>query len=160
MVMRQRHKLVLGAAGITSLLCAAVIIALLFTRHAEAPEHTMAQSDCVSIGSKCYVLETADTDETRQRGLSGRAGLDENTGMLFEFEQPSIGHCFWMKDMKFSIDMIWLDDQKKVVKIESDVLPATYPNSFCPESPAQYVIELDSGEAVAAGLKVNDTVNL
>ncbi len=72
--------------------------------------------------------------------------------MLFVFEGVAV-QCFWMKDMHFSIDIIWLDAEKRVVHIEKDVSPETYPRTFCPSKPAKYVIELSAGEASRSSIR-------
>lgn len=93
----------------------------------------------------------ASTSVDRSRGLSGRASLPPDTGMLFVF--PSSGtHGFWMKDMLFSIDIIWVDEEKRVVSLLRDVSPETYPEVFLPKTPARYVLELDSGGADEWGI--------
>ena len=97
--------------------------------------------------------EIADDQTEREKGLSGREDLADNSAMLFKFETESKDHCFWMKDTKFSLDMIWLDANKKVVTIKNNVAPETYPNSFCPGQPAQYVIEIPAGKSDMYGLK-------
>jgi uncharacterized protein len=102
--------------------------------------------------------EIADDQNERQQGLSGRDKLADDGAMLFKFEQASDGICFWMKDMKFPIDMIWLDTNKKVVTVRSNVAPETYPNSFCPDSPAKYVIEIPAGKSEEYGLKAGAEV--
>ncbi len=72
-------------------------------------------------------------------------------GMLFIF--PELGRqSFWMKDMLFPIDIIWVDADKKVVGIASDVLPETYPETFAPPSEIKYVLELNSGGAASYGI--------
>lgn len=96
------------------------------------------------LGNKSYKLEVADTAEARQQGLSGRAKLKDDEGLLFVFDQTG-RQCFWMKDMKFSIDIIWLDANKKVVQLEKNIAPSTYPNTLCADN-AQYVIELNAGQ--------------
>jgi uncharacterized membrane protein (UPF0127 family) len=93
----------------------------------------------------CYTLEVADSNAERVKGLSGREGLMQNSGMLFVFPNTT-EQCFWMKDMKFSIDIIWLNDKKEIVKLEENVSPNTYPQNFCAPD-TKYVIELNSGEA-------------
>ena len=97
-------------------------------------------------------IELADTAKKRQLGLSGRKSISENDGMLFVFASSSKNNCFWMKDMNFAIDMVWLDDQKKVVTITQNVGPETYPKSFCPDSPAKYGLELKSGNSNTKGI--------
>ncbi|MDP3725202.1 MAG: DUF192 domain-containing protein, partial [Nanoarchaeota archaeon] len=65
----------------------------------------------VRIGKHEFIAEVADTEEERARGLSGRDSLDEMRGMLFLFDSPAGGpevQSFWMKDMKFPIDIIWV----------------------------------------------------
>ena len=112
----------------------------------------------VLLGNTLYTLEIADTDLLREKGLSYRPSLDTHTGMLFVFTVPGTLK-FWMKDMNFPIDMIWLDADKKVVHIEHSLSPSTYPQSFGPEIPTQYVIEIPAGEAAKVGLTVGDIVS-
>jgi len=99
--------------------------------------------------------ETAETSEAQAEGLSGRDSLAANAGMLFIYPEPS-NHCFWMKDMKFPLDIIWLNENKRVVTIEEDVKPETYPKSFCPDLPAMYVIEVNAGTVNKAGVHKGD----
>ena len=111
---------------------------------------------CLKVDGKCFELEVADDDEERMKGLSGRASLPADQGMLFIFGQPE-EQCFWMKDMKFGIDMVWTDRQKKILKIQENVSPETYPDSFC-ENDTQYVLEFNQGFAARYGLKVGTTL--
>lgn len=98
-----------------------------------------------------FYLENADTNVARAQGLSGRVSMAEKEGMLFIFNQES-NQCFWMKDMRFPLDIIWLNSQNKIVKIEPNVLPDTYPMQFCAIS--QYVVELNRGIAAKNNLKI------
>lgn len=107
----------------------------------------------------CIELEVADTNEERAKGLSGRENMPSNKGMLFKFDSPG-KKCIWMKDMNFSIDIIWLNSDKSITHIEKDVSPNTYPKSFCPSNDSQYVIELNSGVSDAAELRVGQKLNL
>lgn len=100
-------------------------------------------------------LEVVDTDETRSRGLSNRSSLPLGQGMLFVYDNPAI-HCFWMKDMQFPLDMIWVNADRTVVHIERSVAPNTYPKSFCPGDAAQYVIELNAGQAAELGIRIGN----
>ncbi len=98
-------------------------------------------------------VETVNTPELRTLGLSGRQSLGNNEGMLFVFDEPSISYCFWMKDMNFSLDMIWLTEDKKVINIARNVSPDTYPDeNFCPEAPAKYVLEVNANRAMELGI--------
>lgn len=65
----------------------------------------------------------------------------------------------WMKNMKFSIDMVWVNGQNKITKIEKNVTPGTYPQTFCADN-TSYVLELNSGAATKAGLSVGQRLSL
>ena len=83
------------------------------------------------------------------KGLSVKDALDENEAMLFVFGNEG-EHTFWMKDMKFPIDIIWLDGNKTVVHIEHNLQPCGY-GLLCPTyKPSQdslYVLETVGGFA-------------
>lgn len=106
-----------------------------------------------------YHLDIAATDETRLRGLGGRSSMKDDQGMVFVFDQPK-SECFWMKDMQFPLDIIWMDANKKVVYIEKNVVPGTYPKSFCPSENAKYVIELGAGQVARSHISVGQTLGL
>ena len=73
------------------------------------------------------------------------------------FEKPE-KEGFWMKDMKFSIDIIWIDENMSVIHIEKSLSPDTYPKVYYPESPAKYVLEVSAGQADSLGLKIGDKI--
>ena len=104
-----------------------------------------------SINSHTVNAEVASTPAARQQGLSGRKCINQNEGMLFVFDQPG-SYSFWMKDMNFPIDIIWIDANHHVVTVKSNVNPSTYPQSFVNSNPAQYVIEIKAGRAQALGI--------
>lgn len=107
----------------------------------------------------CIYLEQVNDPAGRAVGLAKYDSLPLTQGMLFVFE-PHSQACMWMKDMQFAIDMVWLDPDRRVIKIEKSVPPDSYPTSFCSEQPAQYVIELAAGVADKAGLKVGQQITL
>ena len=112
----------------------------------------------ISIQGVPLQVAVAETENEREQGLSGRAGLSEGQGMLFVFEKDDI-YSFWMKDMLFSIDILWIDAEGKIVFLKKDVSPQTYPTPFTPDSPARYVLEVPAGFAmrheITAGSKVD-----
>lgn len=108
--------------------------------------------------SACVKLETVSTHPARQAGLSGRKHLAAEEGMLFVFESP-LNACMWMKDMRFNIDIVWVDHAKKIIRIKKDVGPDTYPESFCAQD-TLYVIELASGVAEQTGLRVGQQLKI
>jgi hypothetical protein len=109
-------------------------------------------------GSDIYLLEASTTAEQEQ-GLSDVPSLASDTGMLFVFPSPG-PYGFWMKDMDFSLDMVWLDQDFEIVHIESGLSPGTYPNVYYPGSPAQYVVEVASGTAQKFGLQAGQTMEI
>lgn len=113
----------------------------------------------VVVGGQSLPVELADTPEKRMRGLSGRESLPENRGMLFVFPEEGI-YGFWMKDMRFSIDILWLSSSGEVVHIVESVTPESYPESFTPEKAALYVLELPAGFARIHGVSLGSIVTL
>jgi uncharacterized membrane protein (UPF0127 family) len=141
----------------TALVCITVGLGVLYTYiNNQAPvtteQATSTQFAYLQTADRCVQLAVADTPEQRRRGLSGYNFLDDNEGMLFAYDQPG-NYGFWMKDMDFPIDIIWLDGDNEVVTLKRDVSPASFPNTFYPTELAKNVIEVASGEA--RQLKVN-----
>lgn len=127
------------------------------------PTQPLALKPIVRVGGLEYPVELAVESEDRIRGLSGRASLDAETGMLFVFEQPD-RFRFWMKEMQFSLDIVWISSECRVVDVSENVPfpdPSTPTNElprYSPESLAQYVLEINGGEAVERGLGIGDNV--
>lgn len=112
----------------------------------------------VSLGISEYKLEVAKTNLERQQGLSGREKLQEYAGMLFVFEKPG-KYPFWMKDMRFPIDIIWVNENKTIVEINKNIQPETYPKTFGPPSPIQYVIEINALASNKSKIEVGQTLD-
>jgi len=91
-------------------------------------------------------VEVASTPEQKERGLSGRSGLPAGEGMLFAFDKEQ-KPAFWMKDMLFSIDIIWMDKSGEIVDISQNLSPSSYPETFTPKKPAAWVLEVNAGFA-------------
>ena len=113
----------------------------------------------VKIGSHVVKTEVVQSKQEQQKGLSNRQCIGTQQGMLFVFDKP--GHySFWMKDMRFAIDIIWIGADHKVVGIEKKVEPSTYPDSFInKDNSALYVLELQAGQVDALGIDLNTLVN-
>ncbi len=111
-------------------------------------------------GTTTLFLQVADDDTERALGLGQRDSLGEGIdGMFFIFSGPS-QDGIWMKDMRFAIDIIWLDQDLKIVDIAKRVSPNTYPKTFTPRTPANYVVELAAGRSDELGLKINNAFAL
>lgn len=98
----------------------------------------------ISFGDKTYTVYISDTEESRESGLSGWKELTSDEAMIFVFDKEG-EYPFWMKDMLFPIDIVWLDSSFKPVHIEKNVSPDTYPKKFVNSISARYVLELRSG---------------
>ncbi|MDO8655120.1 MAG: DUF192 domain-containing protein [bacterium] len=109
----------------------------------------------IRIGNQELSVEIADTIAKQVRGLSGHQPLKENEGMLFMYENPRV-LSFWMKDMRFPIDIIWIDEHKNIVGIASDISPDTFPQTFSSAVPVQYVLEVSAGWAEFHGVVAGD----
>ena len=124
-----------------------VVLLVLLFRHFKASNKTIFLPN-----NNRLTAELAKSPEAIAKGLSGRLSLKPNQAMLFVYEVEQ-EYCFWMKDMNFSVDIIWLNNAKEVVDVEQDVSADTYPQTFCPDQPAKYVLETNSGVAASTGLK-------
>jgi uncharacterized membrane protein (UPF0127 family) len=104
-------------------------------------------------------LEIVRTSEEQQRGLSGRELLAENAGMLFVYKEPAIPG-FWMPDMNFSIDIIWIDENRNIIGVAENISPDTFPETFSPPSPILYVLEVNAGWSEIHNISADDEVVL
>ncbi len=140
-------------------LCAGLFVIVAFVVGIFTTLDIATKDRCVIVlPSQCISLEHVDTPADRELGLSGRVDMPEGKGMLFVFDQPTKA-CMWMKDMQFPLDMVWLNQDEKIIKIQRAITPETYPESFCANN-SLYVIELNSGIADKAGLRVGQQLNL
>src|SRR3989344_2558804 len=113
----------------------------------------------ITINDVVVEAERADSFLKRQQGLSGRKQLKENGGMFFIFDKPA-AYPFWMKDMEFPIDIIWIDENYRVVDITKNALPESFPKIFLPSKPVKYVLEVNAGFADKNNISVNDKIEM
>lgn len=105
------------------------------------------------VGSGVYHLWVADTEDKRVRGLSGVEKLSPDGGMILKFETEGMW-SIWMKDMKIPLDIIWINEEKKIVYIVKNATPELSTDTvFSPKEKARYVIELPAGSVEKAGIK-------
>lgn len=109
----------------------------------------------ITIGGATVFAYVADTPVKRTRGLSGKSELALNEGMFFIFEYPTIPE-FWMKDMFFPIDIVWIGEDKRVVATSDNLSPDSYPEVFSPQTPVMYVLEVPAGFVLKNGIKSGD----
>lgn len=130
---------------VIAMVLAAVVVVIIGLR-SDAPKGDYL----LQTQRQTYVLEAVTTPASQKRGLGGRESMPQNQGMLFPYDRED-KRCFWMKSMRFPIDIIWVDSRKRITHVEAGLQPSSYPQTYCAQ--AQYVIELNSGEARKNNLK-------
>lgn len=118
-----------------------MFVAISFVQHSVL---NIKQNPYLEIGTAKLEIEIADTDAARAQGLSGRAALAANRGLLFIFDRADY-HGFWMKEMNFPIDIIWLDDNWQVIDLTENISPKDFPTTYQPRAPARYILEVNAG---------------
>lgn len=105
------------------------------------------------------MVEVADSDKKRQQGLMFRKSLNDNQGMLFIYQEEGV-HAFWMKNMRFPLDIIWIDSKKTIVDIYEFALPC---KDFCktitPRANAKFVLEVNAGFARNKQVRIGNKVS-
>ncbi len=118
----------------------------------------------VSIRDQIFLVDVAVTPLEKQRGLGGRDRLAEKHGMLFPYDHKEI-FPFWMRGMRFPIDIIWIAD-KTVVDITHNAPVASDPENtailptYKPKTPVDTILEINAGEAVKYGIQIGDAVRI
>jgi len=110
----------------------------------------------IGIGNTYFNVEIAKTNEERARGLMGRESLPENGGMWFVFPN-NVQDEFWMKDTLVPLDIIYVDENMKVVHINPNTVPEST-EMISSEVPYRYVLEVPAGSAEKFDIKVDDVV--
>ncbi|OGL95229.1 hypothetical protein A2348_02830 [Candidatus Uhrbacteria bacterium RIFOXYB12_FULL_58_10] len=146
--MRWPKNIMLSLAIVSVVLAVIVNLPIWYDSHVILPDGTSID------------VEVADSAEERRVGLSGHAWLDADRGMLFLFDEPG-RYGFWMKDMDFPIDIIWLRGET-IVNVTPDVpvpdgddLPQYLPNTA-----VDGVLEVNAGFAQAHGLVAGDLLDI
>lgn len=147
--MKDKGKFVLGVL-ITMVMTALILRTINF----------YTKNGTVEINHKVFKAEIVKDSWELEKGLGGRTSLAENRGMLFIFSKEDY-YQFWMKGMNFSIDILWINQGRIVDIKEKAPVPVTnYLESYRPEAPAKYVLEIGAGLAEKYGIKVGDVVKL
>ncbi len=104
----------------------------------------------ITIDGKGIPVSIADTETERAQGLSGTTALQKGSGKLFIFERPA-KYGFWMKDMQYPLDIVWIGSGFTVVDVIENILPESYPSVFYPKHEALFVVEVNAFEAKKLG---------
>ncbi len=119
---------------------------------------TQAETVRLCFETKCINAEVADTFNERRIGLMHRKHLPKNRGMLFIFEQPE-KHSFWMKNTLIPLDIMWIDENQKIVHIEKAEPCKQEPcTSYKPPVNAKYVVEVNKGFAEKHNIEVGQKI--
>ena len=114
------------------------------------------------IGKLSIKLEIADDSYKKAKGLMYRSRLQRDKGMLFIFAAER-RYSFWMLNMQFGIDILWLDRNMRIVDITKGAMPAKSifnSRNYSPSKPAMYVIETCCGFADESGIKPGNKISL
>lgn len=149
--MQTRLKTII--AGSLILIVVGVVIVLTDTQQPTPVVSSTPQQIVIVFGTSTIAVDVARTPASWEKGLSGRTSLAPNTGMLFIFNRPDLW-AIWMKDMLFPIDIVWLDVAHRVIKVEENIAPETYPKTYEPKTPARYILELPAGTVKSTGITV------
>ena len=167
MSLRNKNKIYVITAII---ICAGVLVLFVWSLRASAPtsgtpaltsenSKVLDNFKTIQIGAATIHAELATTQAEQIQGLSGRTFLSTSTGMFFVFNRSS-NWGIWMKDMNFSIDVLWIADDMKVSDIVENMSPASYPTAYKPHVPARYVLEVPAGTVKSGGITVGQNVVL
>jgi uncharacterized membrane protein (UPF0127 family) len=120
-----------------------------------------AAGTTVELKGKKFDVEIADNPEARARGLMFRDSMDADHGMLFLFDRAD-PQAFWMKNTHIPLDILYFDENYKLVSAQERVPPCrSDPCSVYPSTgPAKYVLELNSGTAEKLGVKPGDLLTV
>jgi uncharacterized membrane protein (UPF0127 family) len=114
----------------------------------------------VKIGNAVIEVEVAKTLTAQERGLSGRENLNKNEGMLFVFPEKDF-YSFWMKEMKFPIDIIWIaDDRVADIAYNVPTVATEFLKTYQPKEPVNFVLEVNAGFSLSHDIKVGDGVKI
>lgn len=140
----------------------AVILVVVFTSDKKSESSTKCgpyrNDKTVQIESEKIRTEVASNPTEHEKGLSGRPCIEPNQGMLFVFDKA--GHYpFWMKDMNFPIDIVWIGADHKVVGIDTNLAPSSYPDKYVSSKPSKYILELQANRSSSLHINLGTSVN-
>jgi uncharacterized membrane protein (UPF0127 family) len=119
------------------------------------------QTALVSVGGENLTVTLSATPESQSKGLAIKNSIAQNEGMLFIFKSPQ-KYSFWMKDMKFPIDIIWADSSGKIVHIEKNLQPCVFflpCPSYSPNDNSLYVLEVISNFTNKFDINIGDQIS-
>lgn len=148
-------------AFLISLAILAVTAIILNHRTQETGRNNSIQSELkvltATINGELFTLEVASTEQEQAMGLMFRESMEADKGMLFTYKDEDF-RTFWMMNTYISLDIIFLDKDKKVVSISENTKTRQTDELYYSTAPAKYVIELNAGTSKALDLKPGQTI--
>lgn len=148
------NKIIIGFIVILLLFSAFIVLQI---------QKTPVPPSKITIDNHTFSIDVATTSAEQQQGLSGKDSLPQDQGMLFVFKTPD-RYAFWMKGMKFPLDIIFIDNNK-IVSISHEVPAPKDVNDtnlavYTPDAPANQALEINSGLAKSFNFKSGDAVTV
>lgn len=147
-----KNKLNLKFISLILIVVSCLVVSALVISQKQDNNHVKAK-----IGNETYSLTVLDTQESRTSGLSGKSSLPERQGMLFDFKQEA-NWRIWMKNMKFPIDIAWLNSSKEIIYIKHNAKPEDYPEKYSANMPSLYVVEVPANTFNKTGVSIGDKI--
>ena len=147
---KENIRLLLGAAVVTFI--GILLISFILSK----------QSTRVLVNDQVFRVAVAKSEKEKQIGLSKTERISENQGMLFVFDTPDY-HSFWMKEMKFPIDIVYINGDKVTTVIENAKPPTDSDGSleiYQPEDKSDKVLEVSAGVAKKYNIKKGTTIKV
>ncbi len=151
LLLKENIRLLLGAIVVIFIIVLSITLIL-----------SNKKSTKVIVNDKTFNVTIAKTDEEKQIGLSGRDKIAENQGMLFVFDTADY-YSFWMKEMKFPIDIIYINGDKVVTVIENAKPPSSSFEDltiYQPQEKSNKVLEVSAGSSDKYNIKSGTTVKV
>lgn len=125
------------------------------------PVGQVVQTSSACINNYCFDVEIAKTPAQREKGLMNRTELARDKGMLFVFDREGM-YPFWMKNTLIPLDIIWINQNNKIVFISKNTQPCEsfICPSVAPTGKAKYVLEVNAGVSEESGFKEGDTAQI
>lgn len=134
------------------------ILALLLVLASCARSHSASVEVVTAQRTIPVAVELATTPDTRQLGLMYRDELAAGNGMLFIFPE-SAPQSFWMKNTKIPLDILFIDDTGRIVRLHARTTPFSE-DSLSSDAPVRFVLEVPGGFCADNGIAEGDTVHL
>lgn len=156
-----RTRLIIGIIVVIFIVLLGVLFVNIVANNVHLPFFSQSKS-MVTIDGHTFHVTIATTEQEKETGLSNTTSLPQDQGMLFPFVKPDF-YGFWMRNMKYSLDIIYIAN-KKIVSIANNVSnpnnPATPLPIYKPSQAADTVLEINGGLASTYHFSIGDTVSI